>query len=283
MVGLGQKGGRADSARRVLPWALGSVGLHALLLWPGARELPPLPPPGSFLQARLLAPDPVPVPVAAPVPAPPARSAARPPPPPPAPATPQTQPVALQFPPAGEFSYALRWQGDAGEARLQFEQAGERYRLTLHRGTASRRLPAWVSEGRVGAAGLQPERFQAGRRASTPPPGAQDRLSWIWQAAALARAHQLQPGQRLRLAVQNWRGEVQDWTLLAENDADQPGWLRLRRELPEGALLEQLLWLDPAQAHRPVRLRVRFDQQERWELGGPESDRDISPTPPQGL
>ena len=82
-------------------------------------------------------------------------------------------------------------------------------------------------------------------------------------------------GQRLRMAVQNWRGDTTDWTLLAEADADHPELLRLRRELPEGAALEQLLWLDPARGHLPVQLRVRFDAQERWEL----APRDISPTP----
>lgn len=274
-----------DSARlRLLCLGL-SLGLHAWLLWPPVAEELPLQAPGALRWRLLPAPpslEPTPAaPQLPPVSAGPARNAR------PVPTATAAKPAppagdaapALAFPAPGNWDFRLRWQGEEGQARLRFESLGEgRYRLQLERRTATRKLPDWLSEGFMGPAGLQPQRFSAGRRAMLPPEGAQDRLSWIWQAAALAQSRALKPGQQLLMPVLGWRGEASPWLLLAESDPEAPGLLRLRRLLPEGAHLEQLLWLDPARAWQPVRLRLRFDDSERWELDG----RDISPTLPDG-
>lgn len=279
-----------DSARRAGPWVLASLLLHAGLLWPTHRPSAPLPtsgrmslsllrPPAAAVDTRPAPPSPLAAPaprVPRPLdPRPGAAAAAK-------PASVSGQPLVLVLPESGSWRYALRWQGEAGDALLQLQQDGRRYTLSLQRSTPSRSLPAWRSEGRIGADGLEPESFQAGRRQWTPPAGVQDRLSWILQAAALAQAQRLRAGQRLRLQVQGWRGERVPWTLLAEPEPTQPTWLRLCRELPEGSVLEQCLWLDLQDAYRPVQLRVRYDTQERWELLAVPPGRDISPTADSG-
>lgn len=223
----------------------------------------------------------------APLTSPPVRSApseTRAPAPPPGPAQPTQEeapppPTGPAWPPSVEWTFRLQWRGEPGDALLRWEQDGQRYRLSLERRSVGRTLPTWQSEGRLGSHGLIPERFWAGRegrRAQTLqafdapdspwPVGTQDRLSWLWQASLQAAALNLRPGEALQLQVAGWRGELQTWTLQAESDADHPGWLRLRRLGREGSLLEQLLWLDPTQGHRPVRMLVRFDDNERWAL-----------------
>jgi len=97
--------------------------------------------------------------------------------------------------------------------------------------------------------------------------GAQDRLSWIFQVAAIARAQRAQVGQSLSVLVSGWRGGAQAWALRVEAAPESPGLLRLRRLPPSaGSPLEQLLWLDPSLDYQPVRLRQRYDSAERWEL-----------------
>lgn len=215
---------------------------------------------------RLLPPAPA---VATPVPAPAASTAQI---KPAAQAAPTPAQTAIALPPSASWHYRLRWQGEEGEAWLSWQQDGERYRLQLQRRSSSRELPTWRSEGLLDArTGLRPQRFSTqnarGERALPLPDAlSQDRLSWMLQAAALAASQGLRPGGRLELRVAGWRGGAQSWVLLAERDDEAPGLLRLRRLPPDGGALEQLLWLDPAQQYRPVRLRLRYDEAERWEL-----------------
>lgn len=179
---------------------------------------------------------------------------------------------AWRLPPSGVWTYALRWRGEQGQAWLHWQQDGDRYQLLLERRTPDRQLPVWRSSGWLDPrSGLRPERFSTeGRRGERtlplPDDAIQDRLSWMLQAASLAARQGLRPGGRLQLDVVGWRGERQRWLLLAERDPEAPGLLRLRRLPPEGGALEQLLWLDPAQHYRPVRLSLRYDEAERWEL-----------------
>jgi hypothetical protein len=205
-------------------------------------------------------------------------------------------PAAAQPLPAGQWQYQLRWQGEQGVARIEWAQDGSRYRLHLTRQTTSKSLPEWTSEGELRAGGLQPLRFSTqrgkrsqlalsfdpaagtiavGKQASTPAPAlTQDRLSWMFQAAAMAQATQLKPGAELQFWVAGWRGDLQAWRMRAEPDPQHPQWLRLRRLPPEGSLVEQSLWLDPARHHLPARMEVRWDDAERWEL-----QLDDTPTP----
>lgn len=282
--GMGDFATLRPTWRALWPWLLLSLLLHAGLLGPE----PPLPAPAptpTALQWRML-----------PAPAPPQLQ--------PAPAAPTARaatqggaprkPTAeasrrpLSLPASGRWHYQLRSRGEVGEAEIDWQQDGSRYRLLLRRRTPTRELPSWVSEGRLSSDGLQPLQFstQRGRRTQTllqfdPKAGrltgprgqqqpvpvlTQDRLSWMWQLAALAAARPPRPGQPLRLEVASWQGELQHWQLVVDHDPEAPQLLRLRRLPPEGSLLSQLIWLDPARGHLPVRLQLRYDEAERWEI-----------------
>jgi hypothetical protein len=306
----------APGWRAIGPWLLLSLLAHAAWLMPRATPRAPavsapalrvqLPRPASEpgelgageLTQRTHAASTVGVPMASAVAATPARRAHAPPAALAAPAADRlaaaasSPSVAPQWPASGRWGYRLQWRGAAGQAWLEWRQDGARYRLALQRQVGERALPDWHSEGRLGAGGLQPENFSAGRvgragrdlHEQVPPPGVQDRLSWIWQAALLARSAQppLRPGDRLNLPVMGWRGEVQDWPLLIERDAERPQWLLLRRLLPAGALLDQRLWLDPARGFLPVRLWLRFDDAERWGMELDDSAPPVATSSPSG-
>jgi hypothetical protein len=298
----------APSGKHLLPWLLLALVAHAVVLAPDALSFRAQGATAPPLQWRLLVAPAAPAeaPQSAKAEAGPAHvpesqpsttrtdaSPARPSAPPSAPLAAPPQPergaaTAAQAPPAGQWTYQLRWQGEQGVARIEWAQDGSRYRLHLTRQTTSKSLPDWTSEGELRAGGLQPLRFSTqrgkrsqlalsfdpaagtiavGKQASTPAPAlTQDRLSWMFQAAAMAQATQLKPGTELQFWVAGWRGDLQAWRMRAEPDPQHPQWLRLRRLPPEGSLVEQSLWLDPARHHLPVRMEVRWDDAERWEL-----------------
>lgn len=193
------------------------------------------------------------------------------------------------------WRYRLRQGGQDGEALLAWQpQPDGRYSLRLTRRIGERALPAWESLGYTGRAGLAPERFalqregrdrQAvnfdaeGRRvsfsASTAqldlPEGAQDRLSWWLQLAALVQASNAQsamPGGRWRIWVAGLRGELREWTFEAvDAEPQDAGTLHLRRQ-PLGPHDPGIdLWLDPARGYWPVRLRQGDPEARGYEIG----------------
>lgn len=260
-----------------------SLAAHAWLLRGGPAP-PEARPPARAVAVALL---PAPVqPVALPEPAPavPVASRGR----SPEPVAPAVE-VAAETPPApapllrlagpSAWHYRLRQGGEDGEAVLDWQpQPDGRYSLRLTRRIGERALPAWESLGQTGAGGLVPERFalqrggrdrQAvnfdaeGRRVSfsaSPlqldlPDGAQDRLSWWLQLAALVQAEPA-PGGRWRVWVAGLRGELREWVFEAvEGEAGDVGLLHLRRQSlgPHDPGID--VWLDPARGHGPVRLR----------------------------
>jgi len=240
---------------------------------------------------QLAAPPPQPLPLPEPAATPPQAAAVTPtalpavPPTPPTPATPAVD-IALPAAPAlrlagpAAWVYQLRQGGQDGEARLEWQpQADGRYSLRLSRRIGERALPGWQSLGRLDGSGLVPQRFAQQRDgqdrqatnfdlegglisfSASParherPEGAQDRLSWWLQLAALVQA-QPQPGGRWRLWVAGLRGELREWVF--EAGPAEPGaeaaMLHLRR-LPLGPQDPGLeLWLDPQRGYWPVRLR----------------------------
>ncbi|CAM3978344.1 hypothetical protein [Roseateles saccharophilus] len=195
------------------------------------------------------------------------------------------------------WRYRLRQAGQDGEALLDWRpEADGRYSLRLTRQVGERALPAWASLGRTGGAGLAPERFalqrggqdrQAvnfdaeGRRVSfsaSPaqfelPEGAQDRLSWWLQLAALVQAAPA-PGGRWRVWVASPRGELREWVFDAvDAEPDDAGTLHLRRQTlgPHDPGIE--LWLDPARGYWPVRLRQGDPETRGFEIGLLEAAR----------
>jgi hypothetical protein len=188
------------------------------------------------------------------------------------------------------WRYQLRQGGQDGEAMLDWQpQADGRYSLRLTRRVGDRALPAMESLGHTGSAGLAPERFamQRGgqdrqainfdtedRRVSfsaSPaqlelPDGAQDRLSWWLQLAALVQASPA-PGGRWRVWVAGLRGELREWTFEAiDAEPGDAGTLHLRR-LPLGPRDPGVeLWLDPARSYWPVRLRQGDPETRGYEI-----------------
>ncbi|MFZ4651963.1 MAG: DUF3108 domain-containing protein [Rubrivivax sp.] len=189
--------------------------------------------------------------------------------------------------PAFVQGYTMRRGAQAGRAELRLERGAEQYRLSLRGRVEGGRLLEQTSQGGFDAAGVAPERFvdrrrgragqaanfdrAAGRIIYSGPgveqplhAGAQDRLSWIVQLAAVVQADpgRWNPGERLPLYVTGARGDAQLWLFEIRERADLelPGVqvahaLRLTREpqRPYDSRVE--VWLDPARHHLPALLR----------------------------
>lgn len=283
---------------RAAALALAASLLAHLALLGGERAPDKAAPPTRALRVALLPP---PMPDAAPEPAAVPAMAARPPrrgpPAPPAVALEAEAPATppLRFAGPASWRYRLRQNGQDGEALLAWQpQPDGHYSLRLTRQVGERSLPAWESLGRLGSAGLAPERFAQqqggqdrmvtnfdaeGRRVSfsaSParlelPDGVQDRLSWWLQLAALVQASDAQastPGGRWRLWVAGLRGELREWNFEAvqADEADDAGLRHLRRE-PLGPWDPGIeLWLDPARGYWPVRLRQGDPEARGYEI-----------------
>ncbi len=171
-----------------------------------------------------------------------------------------------------------------GEARLQWHQDVDRYAMQFDARLA-RGLPLIEqrSAGRLDDHGLAPERFTdrrrgrstlaanfqrdtgritfSGPRVEYPAwPGAQDRLGWIVQLAAIFSAAR-EPLNDVSIFVVGARGGAGLWTFRLQGvETVQTALgpveaLYLRRE-PERAEDQRVeAWLDPARGHWPVRLR----------------------------
>ena len=211
------------------------------------------------------------------------------------------------FPPPLTLHYALSRGGLSGTGELQWRPAGGQYELRLEGRLAG--LPVLVqnSQGGFDDAGIAPLRFTDRRmrrdvkaanfqRAvgkitfsgpSTEYPlliGAQDRLSWMIQLAAVAAAEpqRTAPGGKVALYVVGARGDADLWIFryVAHEDvatvAGPVAAVKFARE-PRGAYDTQVeAWLDPTRHHLPVRARLSH---------APDSEAlelllyDITPTP----
>ena len=211
------------------------------------------------------------------------------------------------FPPPLTLHYALSRGALSGTGELQWRPADGQYQLRLEGRLAG--LPVLVqnSQGGFDDAGIAPLRFtdQRMRRdvkaanfqravgkitfsgPSTEYPlliGAQDRLSWMIQLAAVAAAEpqRLAPGGKVALYVVGARGDADLWIFryVAHEDvatvAGPVAAVKFARE-PRGAYDTQVeAWLDPARHHLPVRARLNHSPDgEALEL----LLNDITPTP----
>lgn len=232
----------------------------------------------------------LPAPAAAPVEATPAVAPDPAPPSPPAAAGGTALPVyPTRLPPAVTLQYAVQREGAlrAGglQAELRWRPADDgRYELTM-----SLAATGWASVGTVDEHGLAPERqvetrrgrevraanFQrdSGRITFSGPqlelpllPGAQDRLSWLLQLAAVLEANPglAGTGGEVTLFVAGPCGDAGLWTFNSQGaeTAELPAGatagavhLRRRPERPHDTRVD--VWLDPARHHLPVRLRLQ--------------------------
>lgn len=190
--------------------------------------------------------------------------------------------------PAARLRYELRRGALRGSAELDWRPTADGYEARFEGTAFGVPLIAWASRGRYDAAGLAPDRFvdrrrtrsaqaanflrEAGRITFSGPaveyplvPGAQDRLSWMLQLAAIVDADPQRhaAGARISLFVVGARGDAEVWTFdaegtevldLAAGRVDHA--LRLRRQPRKPFDLQADVWLDPARHHLPVRLRL---------------------------
>ena len=199
---------------------------------------------------------------------------------------------ATRMPPAAVLKYELKRGALVGQAVLVWRPREDGYNLSLEGTVFAQPVIAWVSQGGFDADGLAPERFVDKRRSrdaraanfqrdkgritfSGPRvdfplvPGAQDRLSWMVQLAAVIEANTAHyiPGEHISFFVAGARGDADIWVFNVEAQVDLElpnsrveNALRLRREprKPYDTMVE--VWLDPARHHLPVRLRLSIPQ-----------------------
>jgi hypothetical protein len=162
-----------------------------------------------------------------------------------------------RIPPPGRWRYRLQRGRVVGSAELDWApQVDARYALHLQGWVAGLTMLEWASQGQLDAAGIAPERFAVRRRGrdthaanfqreagkitfSGPTnelpllPGAQDRLSWLLQLAAIAAAapERFVAGTSIVVFVAGVRGDAEIWTFVVQGVdavADQPALKRVR-------------------------------------------------------
>lgn len=210
-------------------------------------------------------------------------------------AGPSVPTYSTRLPPAATLHYALNHtlqRGLArGQAQLRWASDGSRYTLDLSLGGFERELPGRRSSGVVDRHGLAPERHAETRRGREQraasferdgsgggrvrfsatgteqplPPGAQDRLSWMLQLAAIVAADpaRAEPGQRIDIFVVGARGDAETWRFEAIGqepvelgDGRTLAALQLRREPRRPYDTTAQVWLAPEHGYLPVRARL---------------------------
>ena len=204
----------------------------------------------------------------------------------------QAVPVyATQLPPTLALQFEMRRGLSVGQAVLDWQPGAEGYQLTLHGRAPGAPAIGWASQGGFDSAGIAPLRYTESRRGreqraanfqrdsgritfSGPAiehslvPGAQDRLSWMVQLAAVLAANPAlgAPDAQISIWVVGSRGDAEVWTFTVQG--------RATLDLPIGRVDDALLlvreprrpydtqvqvWLDPQRHHLPVQalLRVR--------------------------
>ena len=174
----------------------------------------------------------------------------------------------------GRGELALRLVGDGYEARLGGSIAGFSIIELTSRGAIDEAgfAPLRYTDQRRGRA-VQAANFQrasrritySGTKVEAPlPPGTQDRLSWMLQLSAIARAspQRLAAGEHITMFVSGARGDADTWVFEvgAPVTLDTPaGTLQtvpLTRESRKEHDTRAQVWLDPARQYLPVKARL---------------------------
>ncbi len=203
---------------------------------------------------------------------------------------------AAVLPPAATRHYQLQRGGRSSPARLSWAPHAQGYQLSLMAEGGDLDGLGAVSQGHVGPAGLVPERHVERRRGRDQratnfdmatgqvrgsgggephpwPAGGQDRLSWLLQLAAVLQADAMlaRPGARVVLAVAGPRGPPATWVFQVRGpdsvtlaDGQSATALALQRDAQHAYDLQVEVWLDPADHHLPLRLRLSAPPGE-WE------------------
>lgn len=197
-----------------------------------------------------------------------------------------------RIPGAFRFVYQMSRGLISGRGELALRLTAEGYEAKLEGSVAGFSILEWTSRGAFDEAGFAPLRFTdqrrgrgvqaanfqranhriiySGTKVEAPlPPGAQDRLSWMLQLAAIAQARpeRLAEGERITLFVSGARGDADAWSF-------QVG-ARTRLETPAGAAqvvpllreprkeydMRAQVWLDPARDYLPVKARLQSSRE----------------------
>ena len=204
----------------------------------------------------------------------------------------QTVPVYTTLPPPPvSLQFEMRRGMAVGQAQMDWRPGEDRYRLTLQGHAVGAPPIGWASQGGFDAAGIAPLRYTESRRGrdvraanfqrdsgritfSGPAiehplvAGAQDRLSWMLQLAAVLAANPAlsEPDAQVSMWVAGSRGDAEVWTFTVQG--------RVALDLPIGRIDDAVhllreprrpydtqvqVWLDPQRHHLPVQalLRVR--------------------------
>jgi hypothetical protein len=194
---------------------------------------------------------------------------------------------ATRIPSSFRFGYEMSRGMISGHGELALQITADGYEARLQGSVAGFTVLDWRSQGSIDAAGFAPLRFvdqrrgrsaqaanfqraagkitYSGTQAEVPlPPGAQDRLSWMLQLAAIARARpeRLSEGARITLFVSGARGDADAWTFQvgARAPLDTPAGtvqaIPLAREPRKDYDTRAQVWLDPARQYLPVKARL---------------------------
>jgi len=183
--------------------------------------------------------------------------------------------------PSTRLHFSVERGSQQGAATLDWSVEDNRYTLRLQAEVDGRPVLGSVSRGAFDPAGLAPERFvetrgrretraanyerQAGEITFSGPghrteltPGAQDRLSWWLQLAAVLQANPAL--QEVTLSVTGARADSRVWTFTALPTAadDATGLRHFQRAAQHPYDTEVDVWLDPASHHLPARVRLLF-------------------------
>lgn len=195
---------------------------------------------------------------------------------------------ATRLPPAATLQYDLRRGALSGQGTLQWRPGADGYELQIEGTVLGMAVLGWHSRGGTDGAGLAPQRFTDRRRGRDVRAanfqrdkglitysgaseqhrllaGAQDRLSWMLQLAAIVEAapSRFGSGVQVPMQVTGARGDADIWTFagagaetVAVSGARIERALVFRRQPRKPFDTQVEVWLDPARHHLPVRLKL---------------------------
>ena len=194
-----------------------------------------------------------------------------------------------QLPPALTLQFEMRRGLSVGRADLDWRPSADRYLLTLQGQAVGTPAIAWASHGGFDGAGIAPLRYTESRRGrevraanfqrdsgritfSGPAiehplvGGAQDRLSWMVQLAAVLAANPAlaTADAQVSIWVVGTRGDAEVWTFTVQGlmPLDLPigpvdAAVHLVREPRRPYDTQVQVWLDPQRHHLPVQMLLR--------------------------
>lgn len=219
---------------------------------------------------------------------------------------------ATRLPPPRTLRYSVSRADAQGTGEIRWEHDGHRYRAALRAEGPGVPTHDWLSEGRLGEDGVEPTRMLTHRKGravaaanfdvdagtvsfSGPKDvralsrGAQDRLTWLLQLAAIVDADpaRFNAGAHVDLQVIGPRGDAAVWRfefvgpsriVLANGSFLQA--LEVVREGRWTHDVDARLWLDPADHHLPVRWQWQMRGLRQAPVVWERVTSEASATPP---